>query len=801
MKKMNIMLIHHSHTDIGYTNRQEKIEFHHIQYIKRIVDILNKAYKENNQYKEFKWVCESYWCVEKFLAKVSKQYKDDFVKYVNLGNITVSANYLNCTDILDETILKDTAEICKKQADELGFKMKSAMTADINGYSWGYPQALIDIGVENLISCVHTHHGYHATNKKQRPFYWQTPKGDKILVWHGDHYHLGCEFAINGSGSQFEYMIKDGLSKEGVSDAEYAKQRLFRYVENLADENYPYDFIPITISGLSTDNSPPSEMIVDYINDWNEKYGDEIHLQMAGLDEFFKKVRDSDVEIETFSGDWTDWWADGTISTPNVIKHYREAVAKYNILKTLDPKMEFINKELMETARYNLMFYSEHTWGFSASMSEPCHKLVNDLDMRKQMYAGIANEAVCRCLDEYCEHFGETAYVLGKDYSFTVINPNDIAVKKNVALDLEILFTHSNFNIIDETTNKPVPYQHDTVARGHQLNFVVELKPLEMKKFHLEELPKPVLNTTGMYADGGCDGINDLNQWYERKASIIATPFGVETPFIKMKFDVPNGITSIVDKGNGKSILREDREFNPFTPIYEVTPKELDPCLDRRNMGRNRKCLRTQRHVGELNNVEILSCGEIYAKIKLSYNLKGTDLCEIIITAFAHTPRIDIAFCLNKQSVWEPENVYLALPFTASENQTVYVDKLGAILRPRIDQVKATCSDFYELQNGVAFVGEKSSVLVALTDAPMISMGTIKMHPIKLSGDEGLVNNDLVYSWVMNNFWETNFKASLAGFQEYRYSLILSDKTDKTDCIKEIKATNYGTVEFYSFDR
>jgi hypothetical protein len=40
-QKFTLYLIHHSHTDIGYTDYQEKIELHHINYIKEVIDILN----------------------------------------------------------------------------------------------------------------------------------------------------------------------------------------------------------------------------------------------------------------------------------------------------------------------------------------------------------------------------------------------------------------------------------------------------------------------------------------------------------------------------------------------------------------------------------------------------------------------------------------------------------------------------------------------------------------------------------------------------------------------------------------
>jgi len=292
-----------------------------------------------------------------------------------------------------------------------------------------------------------------------------------------------------------------------------------------------------------------------------------------------------------------------------------------------------------------------------------------------------------------------------------------------------------------------------------------------------------------------------LNSWYEKDKDFVVTPYRLETPFFKMEYKVGEGITSIFDKTHNVSIIREDREYNPFTPIYEVTPFRKDACTERRDMGRNRKRLYIKRFEGKLFDVNVEAYGDVFARIRLSYELEGSSMCDLILTAYRHSPRIEVAFRINKESVWEPENLYLSLPFTTGDKkEQTYIDKIGAILRPRIDQLPGTCVDFYAVQNGVAFVGETSSVLVAMQDAPMISMGTILPHPIKLAGEEGVKNNDFVYSWVMNNFWETNFKASLAGFQEYCYTLSLLDTNCEKECFKQAKAINNGTIDFYSFE-
>ena len=51
--------------------------------------------------KDLKWNCETWYCVEQFLKRASEEEKKDFWAEVRSGNIGLSANYLNFTDLTD----------------------------------------------------------------------------------------------------------------------------------------------------------------------------------------------------------------------------------------------------------------------------------------------------------------------------------------------------------------------------------------------------------------------------------------------------------------------------------------------------------------------------------------------------------------------------------------------------------------------------------------------------------------------------------------------------------------------------
>ena len=789
-EKFVIYVLHSSHTDVGYTDTQEKMKAHHIAFIREALEMV----RENP---DFKWNCESYWCVEQFLKTADETEKMAFVNAVLSGNIGLSASYLNLTDLVPGYVHDHIMERCKKERDALGIRAVSAMTADINGYSWGFADVLAKQGVENLMSCIHTHHGYHPLFRKQTPFFWESPEGRRLLVWNGEHYNLGNELGI-AQASWFEYNIQDGMSASCLSDWEKAEKRIEAYVDTLRQQGYEYAFVPVSLSGNMTDNSPPSPRILEFIRRYNEKDG-RIELKMATLDEFFGRLRQQGTEnLPVYRGDWTDWWADGVGSTPADVTQYRQAVRYCHIAEKLDPLHRAVPADIYEAAYDNLMFYGEHTWGYSSSITEPFHPQVNNLDQWKRLYALKACEAATIIKERIQEELGETAISLRKELKFRAVNPHEIPVEDMLAVDLEHFYGHVHFKVVEEESGEEVPVQLSRYSRGPKLCIRLSMQPGEIKTFRLVEEKERPLQSAGLCAQTGIEGVNDL-YWRlekEQKQGACVSMDGLENRFFRITWQRDEGITSVYDKIHEEELV--EGIYPAFTPIYEITHRREDEdyLFVRRNMGRNRKAFRTLRSIGRLKDVRIVEDGCLYTKVELSYGMEGAEECGLILTAYKWMPKLSVDFRIHKRSVWEPENVYLALPFTGEET---YLDKAGAEIRPRIDQLPGTCIDFYALQNGLVWARQNSTVILASQDVPLVAMGSLAAHPIRLMGDDGISNGDEVYSWVMNNFWETNFKASLGGFYQFHYTLFVTEKTAPQEAFKAAEAMNEGVLQFYMF--
>ena len=140
---MKFYLIHHAHTDVGYTDRQEKIAWNHAKYLESVIDILHSAEKKE-AWQDFCWNVETFWMAEQLMRFSTTEYIEAFWQYVRDGKIGLSGSYLNCTDLMDDQVLRETLESCRETAEKNGVTLRSAMTADINGYPWGFASALAD---------------------------------------------------------------------------------------------------------------------------------------------------------------------------------------------------------------------------------------------------------------------------------------------------------------------------------------------------------------------------------------------------------------------------------------------------------------------------------------------------------------------------------------------------------------------------------------------------------------------------------------------------------------------------------
>ena len=144
---------------------------------------------------------------------------------------------------------------------------------------------------------------------------------------------------------------------------------------------------------MFSDNAPANLDIITTINAFNQRFGEEVILRMGTLQELYLLIREKVTDAPVYCGSMNDWWGNGVGSTPYAVKHYKEGLRLAHICDALEKKTNYCNEKLCEIGEENALLYAEHTWGHSATITNPYDTMVANLDIRKTSYASKMHEA------------------------------------------------------------------------------------------------------------------------------------------------------------------------------------------------------------------------------------------------------------------------------------------------------------------------------------------------------------------------------------------------------------------------
>lgn len=769
-KHWKIFLVQHSHVDVGFTERQELIEEYQRQFVRQAVSLAaSDKQNERGTKNKFKFTFEGFWAVEQFLKKATEQEKKQLIDGINKGYLELSAFYFHMAELPDERLLRKSLSYAENFAKKEHVKLNVAMSCDVNGFGWGMADALYDAGVRYLSSNINPHNGGKPLDQELVPFYWESPKGNKILVWNGFAYHKANLLGIMPGYNPDQDIEVPGVlieTKNGyvdVQDIRYAEKKVLPMLEALEKNGYPYNFLPVMGSGLYTDNSPASDQICDIVNMWNEKHGEQVEIVTATLEEFFHYLEENGGDIKTYKGDWNDWWSDGVASSPVPTMIFRNAQKTRNLIDMMDPEHKYNSEKDLDEIDHKLIMYSEHTWGHSSSVSYPWGKLVQQVRLRKGLYATEADVLACGALDNILLADGWGHFVARRAFRYKAINPNDSVMKGYVQMPVDFWESpqyDKGFTVRDQKGNV-YPHQMVRTLRGQMVTIAAELLPKEHKEFWLD-------------FDSGNHAVPAID--------VSSNTF--ENDYYVLKWDEDKGVYSYIDKKTKTELIEQGKTL--AQPLYQLFPDGDRGAADMFHGIEN-----IPHSVIEYGKVQKVECsaGPVLVELRIHYHCAGTKDFVVTFTMFKDLPAIEVTATLTKTNVREPEGTYLAFPFQI-EQGVWYLDKAGAAIRPGVDQLPKTCCDYYLVQNGAALLGSKVGVSVTIEDAPMVQLDRLKLwNYTKENNPTGTL-----YSWMTNNKWGTNFDATCGGFLEFKYVLQSGAFHSKENIMDTCKNNNYNFV-------
>lgn len=746
VREWRVNFVQHSHTDIGYTRSQMEILADQIRFIDYALDYCDLTDDFPDEAK-FRWTCEASWAVDEFLKSRLPAQIERLKQRVTEGRIELTGMYFNFSELPDEQVLAASLQPLKRFR-ELGLEVKTAMQNDVNGIGWCLNDYYADLGVKYLNMGTHGHRALICFDKPTL-FWWESPSGKRMLAWRGEHYMIG----------NTKFKIQSG-------DFNVFEDELLTYLIDLESKGYEYNLISLQHSGFITDNSPPSTFASELIKQWNEKY-DWPKLKTATATGFFEEMAAEHGEsFQVIHGAWPDWWTDGFGASAREVAATRRAQSDLmantaGLTMAAMQGVDFPEKihDRIEAVNNALLFYTEHTVGFHASVREPFHKYTMEQRAIKESYAWEASRRA-KMLGEETMGLLQTFIEREKYPSLVVYNTLnwDRSGLVEVYIDHQIIPRYSNFSITDQlgTSLKTQPVERHSDGTYWAV-WVDDVPAFGFKKFVI----KP--------EDAQHESISSESN---------SNPMVMENPWYKISIDQQKGaITGIFDKEFKRELVDNNADWKFGEFIYEL--------LDNREQMESFRLDNYTREPLEKVWFDAYEPGEIWNTIRFKGNTKAANRdggFEFEIRLFNTSKRIDLAYFIEKKLVTDPEGIYNAFPFILENGQLAF-DVPGGEVKAGIDQIPGSSNDWNTVQNYARLYSDKAQILLSSQEIPLMQFGGINTGRYKAGATPESTH---IYGWPMNNYWTTNFNADQHGGHTWVYCFTSSDKTAITD------ATRFG---------
>jgi len=734
-KKWQIYFVQHSHTDIGYTRPQSEILAEHLRYIDYALDYCDQTDGLPDDAK-FRWTCESAWVTREYLRTRPTTQIERLKKRIAEGRIEVTGMYANMAEIADENVMYDFLQPLK-EFKKLDIPVKAAMQNDVNGIAWCMPDYFKNTGIKYLIMGINETRSILPFDKPTC-FWWEAPSGERLLAFRADHYMTGNFY---------------GLESNAIKPAE-----MLEHLSDIDSKGYPFDRIGIQFSGYFTDNAPPSTAACELVKQWNAKY-EYPKLRLATASEFPEYVeKNYSDKLPVYKSAWLDWWTDGYGSTSRETAEVRKAQnmkqddeSMFAMVSMLGGKLSPLLESNLDHISENAIFFDEHTCGADESISRPFSENSTKQWLMKGAYAWEALKKVTLLNEEALARMQEFM----KKAEFPLIYVvNTLGWERSGSVELfidnEVLPLKKSFKIIDISTGKEITAQllRERREGAYWVLEVPKIPALGYKAFKIE-----LKNDTETTSS-------------ENKKDVEI----LENAYYKITIDKTSGaISSLFDKELNEELVDSQNPWKLGQLVHETLP-------DRDKM--------TPSHSAVSNiKVEPGTDGPVWKSIRITADMEGFEKgtegspkgLETEIRLFKNVKKIDFQFKGAKEIVTTPEALYVAFPFSLPQAKIVF-ETIGGILTQG-QQLPGSSSDWNAAQNFVSVRGKTGQIIVVSNEIPLWQFSDFNLGKFERYPKPGKTS---LYSWVMNNYWFTNFRAFQEGGFHWGYQITSTSDTTNT---------------------
>jgi hypothetical protein len=658
-RKWKVFIVPTVHTDIGYTDLQERVMARHAENTMQALAMASK-------HPSFNWDFETFWQLDCFLRAHPEKAEETF-RRLREGRMGLSAFFGNMlTGLCSHEALNRATLPARNLANRGGFDFTSVILDDVPAAVGSLPTVLANAGIKYFIEGVNGERAPYATQGLQNPFYWEGPDGSRVLS------------SIAGG-----YGMAGGL----ISSMEQAAERLPGHLASYENAGYPYD--AVLVNGAFSDNQGVAAWLPEVVEKWNAQW-EYPKLILGRPEDFFRYIEQNfAAKIPVMRGDFGAWWEDGAASSARetaLCRRAEERAVTAEMIHSLAavlggapyPKWDF--DELWR----NILLYDEHTWGAAGSISAPqAEQTVKQWEVK----GSFARQA-----DAASGHLLESGMVKLAG----LIPAADLVVFNPLAWSRTDLVTTAQTDAVqDVKAKRKIPCQ--ALPEGGSCFVATDLPSVGYRSYRKVTQAAPPANAVS-FSDGQ-----------------------MENEFYRVSLDPKSGgLKSILDKETGRELIDAESEYRLGELIY-VSGGEGSYAISSNLKALPAPKFTYHRqnavHVTQANGPvfgELASEAtaekfpKITMRVRLYHGLKRVDLrCELDKEETTAKEGVYIAFPF----AFEVERGGLWLEYP------------DAITEPLKDQHSSACRDWYAVQRWLAASDGQATVVLSPLDSPLVTLG------------------------------------------------------------------------------
>ncbi|HEY4378717.1 MAG TPA: hypothetical protein VGN01_00110 [Acidobacteriaceae bacterium] len=758
-----------AHTDFGFTDQPSVTRELHRRYIDIALDATLRT-RNLPEAARFRWTLESQYSFDDWWRSASNLRRNKFLAMVKAGQLDVGALADNATPYLDQAGWEEMTH----WIPDLVWRRVQPQTGvqdDVNGFPRAGAMMLLDRGVHRLWTGINNDLG-GAPQQAPSGFWWKMPDGRRMFVWLNIPYSEGYQY-FHSSGWRHGPLPKAGdtLYRPPLEDellpadaASLRDQRAFLVgkLQQLVARGYQYSvfILPFT-NQWRLDNDPPNESMTDFVAAWN-KAGLTPKLRIATATQATSKMEEiAGKSVPEYSGEFTDWWADGSMSSPASMaasrssKRYLQQISS-PLFGPLQPNA----KTKIDELQRELVVFDEHSWGGGNSVALPYSLDSQGEFAEKSLHAyGAMAQAQFLLSQRVRSAFvdkGEGLYVFNTEpgsWSGWIRFPaSAFRDKYQSAADAAtgVCGAVAFENGISPWTNPKTP--GDITPQNDSQTFADNVSK-QIARIWIQDLPgnafrRLKLSTSPCPATALDSAVSNPVIMLDEKS----WPSSLEWPGMSSSLILPGfgGFHSVAVDG-----------FAPRAKVHEIWGAST---AEKRNELRD-SVLRTIAAVEE----EVATKEDTGKTIIYTQSLRHPSLGWAVrrLEIWKSEPRIVLDFKLYRRSSELPEAFFISFPLPVGNTPPV-VSNAGVPFKPYQEQVPGSCKDYFAIDGWVDYETTTGHWIWATKDAPLVTFGE---GTLLEKATEAPARTNIVQAMVFNNLWHTNFVGNAMGEMDFSFSL------------------------------